>query len=95
MKKIPFLLTKDEITTTLLLFNDNKVDLTTWKKLTNDQYSHNSLLSFQNDWKVFVEYCNNDKTNLCQQISVHYPGSPVIPESCLTCDKYVERHLNI
>ncbi len=60
MKKIPFLLTQDEISATLLLFNDNKVDLTTWKKLTNDQYSHNSLLSFQNDWKVFVEYCNND-----------------------------------
>lgn len=57
MKKILPLSTQIEITNSITLFKQHNVNLIDWKELVNNQYSHNSLLSFQNDWKTWVEYC--------------------------------------
>lgn len=58
MKKISPLPTQVEIEQSMTEFNHHHVDLSTWKTVTNGQYTHNSLLSFQNDWKTMVEYCH-------------------------------------
>lgn len=63
MKKITPLSSQDDITISLSLFKKPNVELQTWRTLVNNQYSHNSLLSFQNDWRIWVEYCIN--VNAC------------------------------
>lgn len=61
MKKITPLSTQEDIEQSIVLFNHQNVDLATWKTVTNGQYTHNSLLSFQNDWKTVVDYCQRAK----------------------------------
>ncbi|KXF83234.1 tyrosine-type recombinase/integrase [Enterovibrio coralii] len=57
MKKIEPILDPNEIKDSIALFKQGNVDLDAWSTLTNNLYSRNSLLSFQNDWITFVNYC--------------------------------------
>ncbi|WP_407333806.1 tyrosine-type recombinase/integrase [Enterovibrio sp. 27052020O] len=57
MKKIEPIADPDMIKRSMALFKLGQVDLESWKSLTMNLYSHNSLLSFQNDWQTFVDYC--------------------------------------
>ncbi|PKF49367.1 tyrosine-type recombinase/integrase [Enterovibrio nigricans] len=57
MKKIEPILDQVEKKESMALFKQGPVDLEAWSTLTNNKYSHNSLLSFQNDWITFVTYC--------------------------------------
>lgn len=54
----------------LALFCQLEIDLNAWQKLTQMQYSHNSILSFQNDWKIWLTYClEKNKSPLPASIS--------------------------
>ncbi|WP_025672934.1 tyrosine-type recombinase/integrase [Salinivibrio socompensis] len=46
------------ISASLSLFNQGQVSLVEWAILTQDAYSRNSLLSYRNDWRVFVAFCH-------------------------------------
>ncbi|RXJ74583.1 integrase [Veronia nyctiphanis] len=60
MKKITPISDEDEIKASVIRFSRAEIDIEEWKKLTQGQYSHNSLLSFQNDWKTFVVHCQTN-----------------------------------
>ncbi len=47
----------DLIESSTTLFSQGEIKLEQWQEITRQQYSKNSLLSFQNDWQTFVEYC--------------------------------------
>ncbi|MDD1792217.1 tyrosine-type recombinase/integrase [Enterovibrio sp. ZSDZ42] len=57
MKKIEPISDPISIKQSLSTFKQGDIDLERWKLLTMGQYSHNSLLSFQNDWQTFLAYC--------------------------------------
>ncbi|MFD2178190.1 tyrosine-type recombinase/integrase [Veronia pacifica] len=57
MKKIKPMTNQEEITVSTETFCQPDIDLSVWQALTQNQYSHNSLLSFQNDWRTFVNHC--------------------------------------
>ncbi|MDD1779655.1 integrase [Enterovibrio sp. ZSDZ35] len=63
MKKIEPILDSSEIKKSIALFKQGQVELEAWQTLTNNLYSHNSLLSFQNDWITFVNFCRD--VNVC------------------------------
>ncbi|MBE1273427.1 tyrosine-type recombinase/integrase [Enterovibrio baiacu] len=57
MKKIQALTEPDDIKASMTTFRKSDVSLDTWKAIANGAYSHNSLLSFQNDWETFLGFC--------------------------------------
>ncbi|OEE63003.1 integrase [Enterovibrio norvegicus FF-454] len=57
MKKIEPIANPEENKQSIMQFKAGHVDLAHWKSLTMNLYSHNSVLSFQNDWQTFVDYC--------------------------------------
>ncbi|CZF82086.1 Tyrosine recombinase XerC [Grimontia celer] len=57
MKKIEPITDPNAIKRSITLFKQGDVSLDEWHALTQGLYSKNSLLSFQNDWQVFVDYC--------------------------------------
>lgn len=57
MKKVDPITDPDRIKQSVALFKCGDVSLEEWDALTRGLYSRNSLLSFQNDWQVFVDYC--------------------------------------
>ncbi|MGF1769999.1 tyrosine-type recombinase/integrase [Enterovibrio makurazakiensis] len=59
MKKIEPISDPISIKQSLSTFKQGDIDLERWKLLTMGQYSHNSLLSFQNDWQTFLAYCKD------------------------------------
>lgn len=63
MRKIHPISDPAEIKQSLAVFKCGEVSLDDWNTLTNGLYSRNSLLSFQNDWQVFVEYCREMKVS--------------------------------
>ncbi|CZF80935.1 MULTISPECIES: tyrosine-type recombinase/integrase [Grimontia] len=63
MKKIEPITDPKAVKSSILLFKQGALSLEDWHVLTQGLYSKNSLLSFQNDWQVFVEYCR--EVNVC------------------------------
>lgn len=59
MKKIPPLSDAIEAKASMALFKSGDVSLEQWHAFVCGQYSKNTLLSFRNDWLVFVNYCND------------------------------------
>ncbi|WP_028022579.1 tyrosine-type recombinase/integrase [Enterovibrio calviensis] len=59
MKKIEPISDPVAVKQSMLTFKHGDVGLDSWKSLTMGLYSHNSLLSFQNDWHTFLSYCKD------------------------------------
>ncbi|NGN96469.1 tyrosine-type recombinase/integrase [Grimontia sp. S25] len=57
MKKIEPISDPVAAKNSISLFKQGDVPIEDWQALTLGLYSKNSLLSFQNDWQVFIEYC--------------------------------------
>lgn len=61
MKKIEPMTHPDKIKQSLYVFNHEDISLEAWNTLTQSVYQHNTLLSLQNDWRVFVQFCLQKK----------------------------------
>jgi len=59
MRKNVRVITCDTARKQLICDFSSQVKLDDFRRLTDDQYSHNSLLAMRKDWNLFVEFCQS------------------------------------